>query len=209
MHLIRAIIPDIVDDTLAEFLRAIDRGVLRLFFRSGGGKLVDLTQEGRGELEERYFGCDGWVARFSRELADAGDVVTAPETEEFGELLVRLVRDGAIAQGNLTIAPHAKGPMPERWRNLVANVASNTELIREIIPDCVDDCLAELLRAIDHEHLHLLFLTGDGKLVDLVEEGRGELEGWLLGLDGWVTTFSQQRFVSHVEDLRGFFEKEP
>jgi hypothetical protein len=82
-------------------------------------------------------------------------------------------------------------------------------LIREIIPDCVDDCLAELLRAIDHEHLHLLFLTGDGKLVDLVEEGRGELEGWLLGLDGWVTTFSQQRFVSHVEDLRGFFEKEP
>lgn len=61
------LIPDIVDKTVAQVLRAIDDGLLQVSFTALNGKKVDLPKEGLGELTGWYMGSDGWRAMYSRE----------------------------------------------------------------------------------------------------------------------------------------------
>jgi hypothetical protein len=64
--LAKTIIPDIVDETLARLLLAIDQQLLPLSFTATTGKTVSLTSEGLGELCGGYLGGD-WRQRYSRE----------------------------------------------------------------------------------------------------------------------------------------------
>jgi len=76
-----------------------------------------------------------------------------------------------------------------------------------MIPDCVDETLANLMYAIDSGVLRISFVASNGKVVDLADEGMGELTGWMGG-DGWTSKYSQQRFINDFEDLKHFFDGE-
>ena len=64
---LKTLVPDAVDETVFSLLQAIDQGALRLKFVSGGGREIDLTEEGLGELSGWYMGSGGWRAMFSEE----------------------------------------------------------------------------------------------------------------------------------------------
>lgn len=61
------VIPDAIDEAVFSILQAIDQGVLRLKYVSSGGREVDLTEEGLGELSGWYMGSGGWRAMYSAE----------------------------------------------------------------------------------------------------------------------------------------------
>ncbi len=64
---VRIVVPDAVDEAVFGVLQAIDQGLLRLKYVSLGGREVDLTEEGRGELSGWYMGSGGWRALYSAE----------------------------------------------------------------------------------------------------------------------------------------------
>jgi hypothetical protein len=64
---LRTLIADAVDETVCGVLQAIDQGLLRLKYVSSGGREVDLTEEGQGELTGWYIGSGGWRALYSAE----------------------------------------------------------------------------------------------------------------------------------------------
>ena len=61
----RVLIPDIVDETVSQFLRAVDQGLLQLSFNAANGKTVDLCKDGFSELVGWYMGSDGWRSKYS------------------------------------------------------------------------------------------------------------------------------------------------
>ncbi len=61
------VIPDVIDETIFNFLQAIDQGLLRVAYKSSSGQAVDLTESGQGELSGWYMGSGGWRAMFSEE----------------------------------------------------------------------------------------------------------------------------------------------
>ena len=63
----RMIIPDVVDDTVFQLLRAIDGRLIKLTFTASNGKKVDLTADGLSELAGWYMGSGGWRAMYSKE----------------------------------------------------------------------------------------------------------------------------------------------
>jgi hypothetical protein len=77
---LQAVIPDAVDETVFSLLQAIDQGALRVKFVSVGGREVDLTEEGLGELAGWYMGSGGWRAMYSeqRYIDDFADLARWP-----------------------------------------------------------------------------------------------------------------------------------
>ena len=73
--------------------------------------------------------------------------------------------------------------------------------MRTVIPDCVDEALFCLLRAIDQGVLTLSYTAESGQVVDLSEDGLGELAGRYMGSGGWRQMFSEQRFVDDFADM--------
>jgi hypothetical protein len=63
----KVLIPDVVDETLASLLLAIDQQLLRLSFTTSTGKSTDLVTDGFGELCGWYKGGGGWCERYSKE----------------------------------------------------------------------------------------------------------------------------------------------
>jgi hypothetical protein len=61
------LVPDIVDETVSQLLRAIDQGLLKLSFSASNGKTVDLPSDGLGELSGWYMGSSGWRATYSNQ----------------------------------------------------------------------------------------------------------------------------------------------
>jgi hypothetical protein len=62
----KEIIPDIVDETLFQFLHSIDEGLLKISFSASNGKIVDLNTDGLSELAGWYAGTD-WRAAYAKE----------------------------------------------------------------------------------------------------------------------------------------------
>jgi hypothetical protein len=124
-----------------------------------------------------------------------------PEIEEFGETLIREVRDRAIADCDMLLRADGNSPPAKRWRDKLDS-GSSRDLAATMIPDCIDDTLFYLLHAIDSGALRVLYVASNGNVVDLAGEGFGELAGWFMGSDGWRRQYSQQRFVDDVEDLK-------
>jgi hypothetical protein len=65
--LARVVIPDVVDETIAQLLLAIDQEVLNLTFKALSGNTIDLPRDGLGELTGCYVGSGGWRAMYSKE----------------------------------------------------------------------------------------------------------------------------------------------
>jgi hypothetical protein len=128
--------------------------------------------------------------------------VSTSDIEEFARLLVREVRDVAVRSCDAQLRPGSAAPVARRWSAALAN-ASPDELARTIVPDCVDEVLFCLLRAVDQGVLRLSYATSQGNLVDLAEDGLGELAGWYMGSGGWRAMFSGQRFVDDFGDIGG------
>jgi hypothetical protein len=123
------------------------------------------------------------------------------ELERFAEILIRVVRDGAIAECDRLLSASTVGPDAERWRKLTADQGS-AQAIREAIPDVVDETLFRLLDAIDNGQLPLAWRTTDGSFVGLDEVGLEEMAGWLMGSPGWRHAYSSQRFSDPFSSLK-------
>lgn len=125
-----------------------------------------------------------------------------PEIEEFAKLLMRHVRDEAIASCNLTRNPECNSLDAKRWREQI-DLADVDELLDQVIPDCVDAALFYLLHSIDEGLLKLSYGASSGKLINLVEAGNSELAGWcsMGGEDDWRARFSKESFNDDFTDL--------
>lgn len=123
------------------------------------------------------------------------------EIEEFAQLLMRDVRDRGIRDCDNLASPRGAGPIARRWRE-AADAAGGTIPAAVAIPDCVDQAIANLLRAVDDGTIRLQYVSKSGKVVDLTQEGLGELTGWFMGSDGWRAKYSKQRYVDDFADLK-------
>ena len=121
----------------------------------------------------------------------------SPEIEEFAEALVHHVRDAAVRNCDGLLAPNAGSPVAKRWRQ----AGGQGGFPAVIIPDAVDETVFSLLHAIDQGLLRMKFVAGNGREIDLTEEGLGELAGWYMGSGGWRARYSEQRFVDDFADL--------
>jgi hypothetical protein len=128
--------------------------------------------------------------------------MAVPEVEEFAKLLMRHVRDEAIASCDLSRNPNSNSVEAKRWRQKMESGRTD-ELLAEIIPDCVDSTLFYLLHAIDEGLLQVSFRSRTGRMVDLVEAGESEMAGWCAcgGTDDWRARFSKERFNDNLRDL--------
>jgi len=123
------------------------------------------------------------------------------EIEEFARMLVREVRDRSIASCDSQVNAESNSPVAKRWRQHLTT-DSSTGLATSMIPDCIDDALFHLLAAIDAGALHLSFVASNGSVVDLTNEGEGELAGWyMMSKEGWRSKYTEQRFADDLEDL--------
>ena len=119
-----------------------------------------------------------------------------PKIEEFAKLLIEQVRDAAIQECDRKLRSDARGPIAQRWKKTA--LETNFESIASaIIPDIVDNVIFQLCRAIDQEELTISFSASDGEKVDLSSDGLGELAGWYMGVPGWRTEYSKERFYSN------------
>ena len=123
--------------------------------------------------------------------------------EQFGERLVRHVRDEAIGDCDSRMDPDWKGPAARRWRVAAAS-AGGLLPSAMLIPDCVDDTISALLYAMgDADLLHLSYTTTSGQTVDWSVVGWGEPAGWYMGIPGWRSWYSKERIVDR-DDLADF-----
>jgi hypothetical protein len=122
-------------------------------------------------------------------------IMSTQAIDEFGERLVREVRDVAIQGGNLRADPRCQSVVAKRWR--AAAAAARGQVPADmVIADCVDGTVSVALYAMDDANLlHLSFTTKRGETVDLLVEGHGELSGWYGGTSGWRTWYSNERVV--------------
>jgi hypothetical protein len=65
--LVKTLIADVVDESIATLLYSIDQGLLKMSFETSTKNQINLSSDGMGELCGWYMGSGGWRARFSRE----------------------------------------------------------------------------------------------------------------------------------------------
>lgn len=128
--------------------------------------------------------------------------MTTPEIEEFAKMLVMHVRDNAIRSCDLCIRVDSANPIAERWRSQFQDAVSRKNL-EAVISDCIDLTVSSLLSAIDQGLLPLSFRASSGRMIDLENEGFGELSGWFMGSGGWRSLYSKERFFDDFSDMTG------
>jgi hypothetical protein len=124
-----------------------------------------------------------------------------PEIEEFAKTLVQLVRDAAIQGSDMTLRPTVRARVADRWR-AAARDEDATGFARVVIPDVVGEAIFYLLHALDNGDLRMTFTSTNGRIVDLTDEGLGEMAGWYMGSGGWREMYSKERFTDDFSDLR-------
>jgi hypothetical protein len=112
----------------------------------------------------------------------------SPEIEEFARLLVEQVRDPAIRGCDMNLRADTTYASAKRWKSLASTEFGDSPK-DVVIPDAVDATIARLLIAIDGG-MRLLYVASDGKVVDLSDDGMGELSGWY---SVWRDKYSTQR----------------
>lgn len=129
-----------------------------------------------------------------------------PEIEEFAKTLAEHVRDAAIQECDMLLRPDGQSPVAKRWR-AAAKSGRPEVLAKEAIPDIVDQTLFYLLHAIDEGFLRLAYTAKNGRAVSLNDENLDGLAGWWGGgAQGWITKYSNERFVDDLSDLDDLFK---
>jgi hypothetical protein len=124
-----------------------------------------------------------------------------PEIDEFAKKLMGLVRDASIQSNDMALSPTVKCPVAKRWAR-AAKERPTPDYARVLIPDVVDDAIYYLLHAIDDGSIRLAYTASNGTVVDLTEQGLGELAGWYIGSECWRAIYSKERFVDDFADVR-------
>ena len=66
-ELVKMVISDVVDETIANLLLTIDQELLPMSYTASNGNKVNLVEEGRGELSGWYGGSPGWRTLYTSE----------------------------------------------------------------------------------------------------------------------------------------------
>ena len=131
------------------------------------------------------------------------DDMSKSEMEEFAKILVQHIRDDAIKSSDSKLEQHAKSPVAKRWREAMKS-GQPESIANVLISDIVDETMFHLVDAIDQGLLTLSFTATNGKTVDLVAEGMGELGGSYMGNGGWREMYSRERLVDYFADTGEF-----
>lgn len=120
------------------------------------------------------------------------DIITA-----FAEDLVKNVRDRAIKNCDVQLhTENLNSPIAARWEAIKRNGSFN-QFAEMLISDVVDSVLFSLLNAIDDGSLPV-FIKGKDALIDLADEGYGELGGSYMA--EWRSKFSKERCYNDLLD---------
>lgn len=122
--------------------------------------------------------------------------------EEFATTLVEQVRDATIRSCDRKLRNDARGPVAKRWKELARENANIESVANVLIPDIVDETVFQLLRAVDQGLLKLSFTASNAERTELGVDGLGELAGWYMGIPGWRSAYSTERFVDDFSNLR-------
>lgn len=136
----------------------------------------------------------GLLGQLESRGAENDTSMSNSKIQEFGRLLVQLVRDAAVRSCDQSIGGNGLSPVARRWRTAMGDP-------RIVVPDCIDETLFQLLHAIDEGSIQLSFRDVNGEMVDLTTEGLGELAGMYMASGGWRTEFAQERFSDDFADL--------
>jgi hypothetical protein len=115
--------------------------------------------------------------------------------------LVTITIDYHVVDTVPTRHPERRLPstIAKRWKEVADR--NGGESIRVIIPDSIDETIFQLLDAIDQGLLPLSFTSSNGTIVNLAEEGMGELAGWYMSSGGWRGLYSNERVHDDFSDL--------
>ncbi len=114
------------------------------------------------------------------------------EIEQFGKILVKHVRDGAIRLTNRRLTNEPRTVLAKRWEKASLENGSKRDFAKFICPDIVDGTIATLLQAVDQGILKISYKAESGNVIDLTEEGLAELQGWYMGSEGWRQQYSSE-----------------
>lgn len=112
----------------------------------------------------------------------------SPEIDEFGEKIVRFVRDPAISAAEVLKNRGSKGPTRLKLNEYDPKIVE--AVLDIVVPELVDDTIFHLMRAIDFGDIRLSYRSDADKECDLEDVGMQELHGWLFGDEGWVSRYS-------------------
>lgn len=111
------------------------------------------------------------------------------EIDEFGEKLVRFVRDPVIEAAEVLKNRLSKGPTRQKLN--AYDAATVSAVLDIVVPEMVDDTIFHLMRAIDFGDIRLSYRSDADRDFDLEEIGMQELHGWLFGDESWIHRFSK------------------
>jgi hypothetical protein len=119
------------------------------------------------------------------------------DLNEFARSLIKYVRDAAV--GSMYVQLHAGNlgsPIVKRWHDMKfqGNIDKMCEMI---ISDTLDDTIFNLLEAIDSNNMDFSFTTKAGKMINLNEEGYGELGGSYMG--EWRSELSNEPCFNNIK----------
>jgi hypothetical protein len=110
-----------------------------------------------------------------------------PALEEFGNILMKRVRDESIEQWDGLIAGKLKGNTAARVKELLANCTDEQrEVLKTLVPAIIDTTLHHLLWTIEQEKAVCLSMRGSPQLRDLSDGLPGDFVDW-------KTRYSKQR----------------
>src|SRR5262245_17681040 len=112
----------------------------------------------------------------------------------FGELLMRRVRDEAIADWDMIVDGRMKDDGSKRIRSELSSRAFNKEqidMVRWLVPKIVDTTLHHLLWTLEQEESIVIGLRGDDTSAQSLREQSDGLAG---DMYNWIPRFSKQRY---------------
>lgn len=111
--------------------------------------------------------------------------------EIFAKEIVKNVRDRAISNCDVQLyTENLNSPIAARWNEVKKKDEPNL-FAEMVISDVVDSVIFCLFNALDEGTFRLYIKDKNDKLIDLTNEGFGELGGWYMG--EWRSKFTKQR----------------
>jgi len=117
-----------------------------------------------------------------------------PLLDKFGELLMKRVRDKAIADWERIVGGQMKGVTAERVRQQLASFNDEEKAtVLKLVPQIVDSTIHHLLFTIEQENSIEVRVSDANLPPQNVREASDGLSGEPYGNNGWIARFSSRR----------------
>ena len=120
--------------------------------------------------------------------------MTKTTLDEFGNRLIREVRDKTISDWDRILCGQMKGERAERIRETIESLPHQASgVISSLVPDVVDSVLHHLLNWLEQEEVYCVSAEIDGETDKNISLSSDGFAGELYGQRGWIQRFSDYR----------------